>query len=173
MKLFVRLMIAALFIALLLPFTILKDDDGDTLLSFTDFELPEFDLPDISLPDIPGFPDSDNITSSRESLDGKDIFYMWYDAEGNVHFTTEPPADGIEYTVKGFDPNTNVIQAVEVEDDAAGADKEMPVAAPGSGSDGSGNPYSKEGIEKLFKDAKNIEKILNQRMQDQESALNQ
>ena len=36
-----------------------------------------------------------------------------------------------------------------------------------------GGPYSKESIRKLFEDTKNIEKMLNQRLQDQNSAINQ
>ena len=35
------------------------------------------------------------------------------------------------------------------------------------------NPYSTEAIEKLFEDAKNVEKLLQERFQQQESAFNQ
>jgi len=164
MKLFAKFMIAALFIAMLLPFTILKGPDGKTLMSFSDF-----DLPDFSLPSLPKLPDVSRMNSSDDSLSGKDLFYKWYDAEGNVQFTTEPPAEGIEYTVKGFDPDTNLIQAVELPEEKPEPD-EAPQA---KNSDDSGSLYSKEGIEKLFKDAKDVEKLLNQRMKDQESALNQ
>ena len=167
MKLFAKLMIALLFIAMLLPFTILKGRDGQTLMSFSDISLPDF-----SLPKLPKMPDTSNLNSSNDGLGGKDIFYKWYDAEGNVQFTTEPPADGIEYTVKGYDPNTNVIQAVEIP-----AVEPDPVSAPTEQKtdklEYSGSPYSKEGIEKLFKDTKNIEELLKQRVRDQESALNQ
>jgi len=164
MKLFAKFMIAALFIAMLLPFTILKGPDGKTLMSFSDFNLPDF-----SLPSLPKLPDASSMNSSDGSLSGKDLFYKWYDAEGNVQFTTEPPAEGIEYTVKGFDPNTNVIQSVELPEEKPEPD-EAPQA---KNSEDSGSLYSKEGIEKLFKDAKDVEKLLNQRMRDQESALNQ
>ncbi len=165
MKLFVKLMIAVLVLALLLPFTILKGRDGNTLMSLSDFSLPDF-----SMPDLPKAPRIDMPGASEESLVGKDLFYKWYDAEGNVQFTTEPPADGIDYTVKGFDPDANVIQAVELPVGEPEADQ----AADGGSaqSDDIGNPYSQENIEKLFKDAKNVEKLLNQRLKDQESALN-
>ncbi|MDH3762433.1 MAG: hypothetical protein OEU50_15740 [Gammaproteobacteria bacterium] len=167
MKLFAKLMIAVLILALFLPFTILKGPDGKTLLSFADFSLPDF-----SLPDLPKMPSVDLPGASDSDLAGKDLFYKWYDAEGNVQFTTEPPADGVEYTVKGFDPDTNVIQAVEVPaTDTApenGASSGQTTAKP----EDNGNPYSQESIKKLFEDAKNIEKLLNQRAGDQESALN-
>ncbi|MDH3219827.1 MAG: hypothetical protein OEO19_09865 [Gammaproteobacteria bacterium] len=168
MKLFAKLMIAVLFIALLLPFTLLKDDSGNTLMSFSDLSLPIFSLPELS-----GIPGSSDISSAVEGLDGKDIFYKWYDAEGNVQFTTEPPADGIEYTVKDFDPNTNVIQAVKAPQQKASIGDPEPVRQNTTRPDDIVNPYSKESIEKLFGEAKNIEKLLNQRMKDQESGLNQ
>ena len=114
MKLFVTFMIAVLFIAMLLPFTILKGRDGNTMMSLSDIELPDFSLP--SMPSMPKLPkltgSSEPVPADDSDMTGKDVFYKWYDNEGNVQFTTEPPADGIEYTLKGFDPNTNVIQAV-------------------------------------------------------------
>jgi len=39
--------------------------------------------------------------------------------------------------------------------------------------EGLGNPYNPERIEKLFEDAKNVEKLLQQRLEEQEAALNQ
>jgi hypothetical protein len=172
MKLFAKLMIAVLFIAMMLPFTILKGPDGKTLMSLGDIELPDFSLP--KMPDFPSFSGSSTpVPSDENDLSGKVLFYRWYDAEGNVQFTTEPPAGGIEYTVKGFDPDTNVIQAVTLPPEETrvteegGSDQET--AAP----EDIGNPYSQESIKKLFEDAKNIEKVLNQRLKDQESALNQ
>jgi len=165
MKLFAKLMIATLFIALLLPFTILKDKNGNALMSFDKLKLPDFSMPD--LPDMPS-----GKALSPTSGAGEVIFYQWYDAQGNVQFTTEPPAAGIDYTIKGYDPNANVIQAVRLPvagDDATDAK---------STSDGKSpfdldNPYSKETIEKLFEDARNVEKLLQERLRQQESAFNQ
>ena len=114
MKLFVKLMIAILVIGMLLPFTILKDDDGDTLASFSDISLPDFSMPGFSMPKMPKFSEPSIEPASDDDLTGKDLFYKWYDADGNVQFTTEKPADGIEFTIKGFDPDANVIQAVKI-----------------------------------------------------------
>lgn len=173
MKLFAKLIIALLVLALLLPFTYLKDDNGDSLMSFSDFHMPDFSLPGFSLPDIPGFSNSGNKASSDEDLAGKDLFYKWYDAEGNVQFTTELPPDGIEYTVKGFDPDTNVIQAVEIPANKAEADDSKPDQKKKGPSESADNPYSPEKIKKLFEDTQNLEALLNQRAQDQDSAINQ
>ena len=173
MKLFAKLMIALLFLALLLPFTYLKDDDGGSLMSFSDFHLPDFSLPDFSLPDMPRFSGGGNSVSSDEDLAGKDLFYKWYDAEGNVQFTTEPPADGIEYTVKGFDPDANVIQAVKIPVKEVEADDSKPGQDKKGLAESTENPYSLEKLKKLFEDTENIEALLNQRTQDQDSAINQ
>ncbi len=166
MKLFAKLMIAVLVIAMALPFTVLKNESGRPLLSFSDITMPDFSLPD--------FGKVEQLAPSIDSASqGTDLIYEWYDATGNRNFSSEPPPEGVEFTVRGYDPDANVIQAVKLpeepqaEGDAGGT--EEPIKQP----DEIGNPYSKETIEKLFEDAKNIEKLLNQRLQQQEQALNQ
>ncbi len=162
MKLFAKLMIAALFIALALPFTILKDKNGNTLMSFDKLK-----MPDISMPDMP---DAKKLTSGSGD---KDFFYKWYDAQGNVQFTTEPPPDGVEYTIKGYDPNANVIQAVKAPPEEKPEEDSGAAKKPGLDLNAEDNPYSPENVKKLIEDAKDVQKILNQRYQDQNSALNQ
>ena len=165
MKLFAKLMLALLVIAMLLPFTVLKDDSGKPLLSFSNLSLPDFSLPDFGK--VEKLAPGGGLGASNEVL-----FYRWYDAEGNVQFSNEPPPAGIEYTVKGYDPEANVIQAVKPE---ATTDAPRP-AAESDAEQESGkiaNPYSPESIEKLFEDAKNVEKLLNQRFEQQEQVLNQ
>ena len=167
-------MIAVLFIAMLLAFTILKNNEGDTLMSFSDISLPSMSMPDISMPDFSTDSGSKKIIPADDNdMSGKDIFYKWYDSEGNIQFTSEPPPDGIEYTLKVFDPNANVILSVELpaEQEEADASGTTPVKA--AGPDNDVNPYSAESIKKLFEDTRNIEKLLNQRLNDQESVINQ
>ena len=174
MKLFVKLIVAMLFIAILLPFTILKGDDGDTLMSFSDLSLSTFSIPKFSMPDLPKFTGSkDPVPFNDDDLSGKDIFYKWYDSEGNIQFTSEPPPDGIAYTLKGFDPDANVIQAVKLPSSKVQTDESTPTQGTPSITEEGANPYAGENIKKLFEDTRNIEKLLNQRLKDQESALNQ
>ena len=168
MKLFPKLMLAVLVLALLLPFTLLKDEQGDTLMSLSDISLPDFSLPNMS--------SAKKLVPATGVSSGMDTFYKWYDDEGNVQFTTEPPPDGVEYTVKEFDPDTNVIQAVEVPDKEPQpeiSDIRIDNQVAGQSPDEDLNPYSKERIEKLMEDTKNIEKLLNQRVRDQDSTINQ
>ena len=174
MKLFVKLMLAILVIGLLLPFTLLKDENGKTMLNFSDLKLPGFSMPEFSMPELPDLGSSMTSAKQADDLQGKDVFYKWYDADGNVQFTTEQPPAGIEFSVKGFDPNTNVIQAVKVEAKTSGQDEQGDETAPKSKAAKSSdieNPYSREKIEKLFEDAEGLEKLLNERMQKQNSAI--
>lgn len=168
MKLFVKLMLALLVLALALPFTFLKDDHGNSLMSFSDFSMPDF-----KIPDFPDVPSGKSLVPSVNGAAGMDVFYKWHDAEGNVHFTTEPPADGVDYTVKEFDPDANVIQAVKLPDPDLKTTPEKP-AAQGEVSLENGQPkvYDADQIKKLFEDTKNIEKLLQQRMDNQNSAIN-
>lgn len=169
MKLFAKLLLTALVLALLLPFTILKNDQGKPIMNFSSF----------SLPDMPSFGGSAKITPSVGTLGGKDIFYKWYDAEGNVQFTTQPPADGIEYTVKGYDPNTNVIRSVKLPEpeietkQPSASTRESSGTQPNPQLNPQLNPYDAESIKKLFEDTQNIEKLMQQRLENQNSNLNQ
>jgi hypothetical protein len=169
MKLFVKLMFAAIFIAVLLPFTVLKGKDGRPLMSFDNLKMPSISLPET--------PDVKPVLPATEGMAGKDIVYQWRDAEGSLNFTTEPPPAGVEYTVKGYDPRTNLIQSVEAEPEAPepGSMSESERNDSDQVQDASdvGNPYSPEKIQKLFKDAKNVEKLLNDRMKQQEAMIGQ
>ncbi len=169
MKLFAKFLIAAAFIAVLLPFTVLKGTDGKTLMSLPTPSMPSLSLD--SLPDLPDFGEK-NSSASRSS-GGEDLFYKWHDKQGNVQFTSEPPPNGVEYTVKGYDPNANVIQAVDTSILQPKIVKSSQSSSrPTNSADAIGNPYSPERVKKLFDDANNIEKILNQRLKDQEAAIN-
>ena len=173
MKLFAKLMIAVLFIAMLLPFTILKDEGGGTLMSFSDLSLPDISMPTFSMPDLPEFSSNNEIVPANDDdMSGKDIFYKWYDNEGNIQFTSEPPPHGIEYTLKGFDSNANVIQSVKLPSSKSKADDSTPDQVKAADPVDGVNPYSGDSIKKLFEDTRNIKKLLNQRFQNQEATLN-
>ena len=162
-------MLVVLVVAFLLPFTLLKDEQGKTLMSFSDFNLPDFKMPNIEMPDMLA---SDKRSRTNGGGSREDIFYRWNDAKGNVQFTTEPPPDGIEYTVKGYDPDTNLIQAVEIPVEEPPPPVAKTASEGNSSEQGLDSPYTKEEIQKLFDDTKNIEKLLNQRIKDQNSAAN-
>jgi len=162
MKLFVKLLISVLVIGILLPFTVLKGTDGKPLLSLTDLHSPD-------MAKLPGTIDN----FGGEPQDGKEVIYKWTDGEGNLQFSNSPPPEGIEYTVKDYDPNLNVIQAVGVKPDEPEKILESQPEEKVTSMEEVGNPYSPEKIEKLFEDAKNIEKLLSQRLNNQEAIIGQ
>jgi len=104
MKLFAKLLITILVIGGLLPFTLIKGRDGKPLMSFSNIKLPDF-----SVPDLGSVPEVTPVKSTSVGNKGKDIFYKWLDADGNLQFTTQPPPQGREFTIKRFDPDTNLI----------------------------------------------------------------
>jgi len=166
MKLFGKLLIAVLIIGLLLPFTILKGPDGKPLMRFSDLKLPKF-----STPDLPEITSLGSAAASASSNNGN-VIYKWKDAEGNLQFTSSPPPAGVEFTVKEYDPNTNLIQSVQLpaEEIVEVAD-ENDTEKPASPLDDVGSVYSPEKIEKLFEDAKNVEKLLNDRLKNQSAQI--
>ena len=168
MKMFYKVLFALVVLAILVPFAVLKNDAGKPLMSLSSFSLPDFSLPEAPLPEMRSLSSSKVPVEADDSdLSGKDVFYKWRDAEGNLHFTSEPPPEGVEYTLKGYDPDANVIQSVEPESVVIEAETEAATQASAQTREPGdiGNPYSQESIEKLFKDAKNIEKMLNERLQ--------
>lgn len=163
MKLIWKLFIAAIIIAILLPFSLLKGKDGKPLMNFGDLKLPE-----VSLPDMPG---SKNIGTAV--IGDSNSIYEWKDEEGNLQFSNMPPAEGIEYTVKEYDPNTNVIQAVEVPDKEPESASSEPHSSQETEPVGGTGIYSPEKIKKLIDDAKNVENLLNDRLKQQEAIIGQ
>ncbi|MDJ0881539.1 MAG: DUF4124 domain-containing protein [Gammaproteobacteria bacterium] len=161
MKFFVKLMITALVLAVLLPFTVLKGKDGRPLMSLNDLKAPDLTLPEV--------PDAMNLPEGTKLGKREDIIYQWRDAKGELHFTSAPPPKGVEYTAKGYDPNANLIQSIEVKhEEAQPVMAEPQIKKPTD----IGNPYSPDNIQKLIDDAHNVQQLMNERMKQQESILN-
>ena len=168
MKLFAKLMLAALVLAVLAPFTILKDEYGKPLMSFSDLKMPDLAVPDMQ-----------DIKNATDELPGKagqsDVIYQWTDANGNLNFTTEPPPEGIEFTRRTFNPAANVIQSVKSKQEAVVATDNLQAGGAGGNvgeSDGNiGNPYSPEKIDKLFDDARKVQQQLNERALKQQQII--
>ena len=164
MKLILMLSGAALVIAAVLSFTILKGEDGKTLLSFSDFKIPEIDLADFSLMNLP-----ESWWTTSSELPGAEItIYKWTDIEGNLQFSNSPPPEGIEYTVKKYNPNENVIPAVSTDSSDAGQLLNK------SSQDGDFSDIFSPGvIEKLFKDANNVDQPQIDRKNNLDAVLGQ
>jgi hypothetical protein len=158
-------MLTMLVLAVLAPFTILKDNEGKTLMSFSDLG-----LPDLKMPDLPSMSSNKFLTSSGGRGEVA-VFYQWYDNQGTVQFTTTPPPHGIDYVVKEFNPDTNLIEAVNLPVEKSVSETSA-ISTAREPSLEIGSPYNPEDVKKLIEDAQSIEKKLQQRFEDQNSALN-
>ena len=164
MKLILMLSGAAVVIAAVLSFTILKGEDGKTLLSLSDIKIPEIDLADFSLMILP-----ENWWSPGSELPRAEItIYQWTDVEGNLQFSNSPPPKGIEYTVNKYNPNENVIPAVSTDSSDAGQ-----LLNKSSQEGDFGGIFSPGVIEKLFKDANNVDKPQTDRKNNLDAVLGQ
>ncbi|MCH7880519.1 MAG: DUF4124 domain-containing protein [Proteobacteria bacterium] len=163
MKLAWKLLLAVLVIGMLLPFTLLKDDTGSAILNFSNLKWPDWRKAVGNL--------SQAVMSRDAEAESADTIYQWVDAEGNMHFSNTPPLEGIEFRVKNFDPDLNVIQSVNTKTDEAEVTVEGTPKKEMITTEDVGSPYSVDGIKKLFEDVHNVEKLLKQRLQKQEAAL--
>nr|WP_306663329.1 DUF4124 domain-containing protein [Saccharophagus degradans] len=103
-------------------------------------------LPSFSSPSLPTF------------AEGKTTAYKWTDANGVVHYSSEPPPNPADAAVKmEVDPNVNLIQGIKEEPTIAG-EADIP-----QGPDFSGNIYSPEKVKKLVDDAKAVQQQMNER----------
>jgi hypothetical protein len=177
MKLLIKLLLFFFIAAVLLPFTFLKGQDGKALMNFSDIALPDVSFSDFFETNISGFDDLEGLTNILEPIKDSNQIYKWTDIDGNLHFSSSPPAEDISYTVKDYDPNQNVVQAVSVEPEV-----EQLVADPVAkektegktrGTNKVGNPYSVKKVERLFKDAEGLESLLTNRLKKQQTIIDQ
>lgn len=124
---------------------------------------------------MPALPESSSSGDADAVITGSpNLIYEWKDAEGNLEFSNSPPADGIEFTVREYDPNTNVIQSIELPSEEAEVSNTEPKTDQKIlSSDSPGDVYSPEQIKKLIDDAKNVENLLNERLKNQEAITGQ
>jgi len=157
MKLINKLLTAAVVIGASLPFTLFKGEDGGPLLSISGLKIPSFSMPDFSFPNFPG---SGKALETRQPMSQVTI-YKWTDAEGSLQFASSPPADGTEYEEMHYDPNENVIPAVNSDSSSSQQGSKAVLANTTSKDVDLGDVFSSGMIEKLFKDANNVGKSAN------------
>ena len=110
-----------------------------------------------------------SVTGAQET-----VIYQWKDSSGSIQFTNIPPPEGVEYSVKGYNPNANVIQSVKLPEAEAGAALEQEnkqVEEQPSLPENLTSVYSPEKVNKLIDDAKNVENLLNDRLKQQNAII--
>lgn len=88
----------------------------------------------------------------------KENAYKWTDANGVVHYSSEPPELAQTAEILELDPNANIIQGLPERQEAE-TNKQKP-SAPALPQ---GNPYNPATVKKLIDDAKNVQTMLNKR----------
>lgn len=148
MKLFVKVLCFGLVLALAGPF-VMRGPDGQPLYTpaqawrSLQSSMPALDVPDV----MPSKPVA---------------VYRWQDAEGQWHFSGQPPAEGTPFTVLEIDPKTNAVgTAPEPAPEAAVADTAAPAEgdAPKLGpEDAMLGPYpNPEAVRQLIQDARALQ----------------
>jgi hypothetical protein len=163
MKLFVKFIIAIVFLAIALPFTVLKGKDGRPLMSIGDLR-----LPDVSWPRVP---DAIDLPEMPVGKGGKETVYQWRGADGVMQFTSHPPPEGIEYAVKSYDTNANVIPSIDSSPEPPEQSTEKFKPETTNTPSDSESPYSVGKIKKLFDDTEDVQELLNERTKKQEELI--
>ena len=95
--------------------------------------------------------------------DEKVEVYKWRDEHGVMQFSNMPPPAGDNAEKLELNPNENIVQAVKIpvkEEPEEKTEAEAP------------SPYTMKGMKKVMKDAKDVEKMLQQRHEEQDKLLN-
>ena len=90
--------------------------------------------------------------------------YRWSDENGVMQFSNTPPPTGTNAEQIVLDPNSNLLQAVKIPEK-----KEEPKQVAKTEST---NPYSVKGMKKVMDDARGVEKMLQQRHEEQQKMMN-
>lgn len=188
MKLFVKLMMFMLVLALAGPF-IMKGPDGRPLMSLKDLSLPDFSLPGkapeqlsgkeqeawIAWTDEQAAPKEPKVyvidPSSQEPVTAKaGVFYRWKDGNGVWQFSNLPKA-GTPNIVVETDPNANVLQSLSAEKIDKALGRTVALAAPEGGNPGEGDgpdiplpttiPITE--VPELINQAKAVQELMNKR----------
>ncbi len=99
--------------------------------------------------------------------DEKVQVYKWRDENGVMQFSNVPPPADRDVEQVVLDPNSNLMQAVKVPEEAP--EKEVSKDA---GQTKLPSPYSVKGVKKVMDDVRGVEDLLKQRQDQQQDALN-
>jgi hypothetical protein len=97
--------------------------------------------------------------------DEKVEVYKWRDENGVMQFSNTPPPSDSKAEKVVLDPNSNLMQAVKIPVKEAPEEKEVVQTK-------SQSPYSPKAMKKVMDDVKNVEKLMQQRQEKQQEALN-
>ena len=97
---------------------------------------------------------------------GKETVYKWTDAQGKTHYSSSPPKDQPLAKKLEINPDVNLIQGVQ-----SNTEKHETAPAQNQSAPITRNVYHPESVKKLMDDAKNVQKLLNERNEANQKAL--
>lgn len=189
MKLFVKLMMFMLILALAGPF-LMRGPDGRPLMSLKDLKIPDFSLPGTPPEELSGKEPTAWIGWTKDESEPRQpkvyvidpnsqepfvakagVFYRWKDSNGVWQFSNVPNP-GTPNIVVETDPNANVLQSLSTDkiDEALGRAKPVELAAGEDGEDGEKGPdiplpttIPIAEVPELINQAKAVQDLVNQR----------
>lgn len=127
-----------------------------------------FLLPGMGGFQMPGIPEKSakGLGELGEPLVKQDVtVYQWKDKDGVTHFGGTPPTGHGTYEKKEIRANTNVMQALKIQEEEEEETSSQKVTTVGS-------PYSADGVKKLLDDAQGIQDQMNERKAATDELLN-
>jgi hypothetical protein len=119
--------------------------------------------------------DAAQALSSVKTEDTADqAIYKWTDADGVQQYTSDPPPEGVPAELVKLDPNANLIRAVPVPESAPETPAVPADSASGEQAPAAPDipfPYTPEQIGKTMEDARNAQKTMNERIEQQQRIL--
>lgn len=115
-----------------------------------------------------------SLKADAPEVETSQVIYKWTNEEGVLQYSNAPPPAGTPAQIVKPDPDANLILAVPVPESApepahvttGSGDGEKPVADAGEPF-----PYSPEQIKKTVEDARDAQRIMNERLQQQQQIL--
>ena len=157
MKLFIKLMLLLLVLGGVLPF-ITFGPDGSPLFKLKDLQAPELKLPSFLNPTAIKKQFSDSTQSSKPRT-----IYKWYDTDGQMHYTSEPPPTGTRAEIIQLQSDVGVQLATEP-GILAKTHTPKETGRP-SVSKNLGEPHSPMDVQQVIDHTRNVQRLLNERKQ--------
>lgn len=112
----------------------------------------------------------DNIAKTTKTAikgEPEKLFFKWKTPDGQTHFGDKPSADALDIVViRGKDLRGNTVAATKIPEPEP--EKESQASNSGSSMP---NPYSPEGVKEIMDKAKNVEKLMQDRVEQQEKMM--
>lgn len=109
---------------------------------------------------------TEEISSKVPAKSNVNKVYKWQDEQGQWHYGSKAPEEAANAKALSINPNQNVMQAVKVPEPEVAAEPKKPAQAVVKP-----NPYSPAQVKETIEEAKNVQNLLNERLEAQNKAL--